>query len=126
MSKQNTRNRRVADLVQRKLALLLQKEVKDPRLGFITVSATDLSPDLRNAKVYITSLDNNVDTDKVIEALNSMAGHFRHELAKDLALRVVPRLKFIFDSSVQRGSHLSSLIDSLVSEDRDSVDDKKS
>jgi ribosome-binding factor A len=113
MPRQFSRNQRVADLVQRELALLIQREIKDPQLGMVTVSALNLSPDLVNAKVYITSIGNHVDIQVIIDTLNGMSGHFRHELSKILTLRGVPKLSFVYDASIERGSHLSALIDSL-------------
>ena len=113
MPKQFSRSRRVADLIQREMASLIQKEMSDPRLGLITVSIVDISSDLKNAKVYVTSLGDGIDMEHVIKTLNDMSGHFRHELAQVLPIRVTPKLRFVFDSSIQHGSHLSALIDSL-------------
>ncbi len=116
MPRQFSRSRRVADLVQRELARLIQREIADTHLGLITISAVDVSPDLTNAKIYITSLGADSGMEKVIDVLNEQAGHFRHELAQVLPLRGVPRLEFAFDSSIERGSRLSALIDSLTTE----------
>ena len=124
MPKQFSRSRRVADLVQRELAQLIQREMKNSRLGMLTISTIDISPDLTNAKVYITSLGSDLNMEEIIKELNGMSGHYRHELAHALALRVVPRLTFIYDSSIERGSKLSALIDSLHDNTITSVDDK--
>ena len=113
MPREYGRNRRVADQVQRELAVFIQRDLGDAGLGLITVSTVDVSPDLKNARVYITVLGTNVDNAEIIDILNERAGHFRHELAKSLTMRSVPRLAFVFDSSVERGNRLSALIDSL-------------
>lgn len=113
MPKQYSRSRRVADLIKRELAILIQREMVDSQLGMITISAADISPDLKNAKIYVTCLGGEHDPDKLIHILNDMAGHYRHELSKLLQLRSVPRLMFVFDESIQRGRQLSELIDSL-------------
>ncbi|MFQ5661232.1 MAG: 30S ribosome-binding factor RbfA [Gammaproteobacteria bacterium] len=113
MPRQFSRNRRVADLVQRELALMIQLEMRDSHLGMITISAADVSPDLSSAKIYVTSLGGDYTMDELIEMLNAKSGHFRYELAKVMHLRSVPRLKFIFDRSIERGSRLSAMIDSL-------------
>lgn len=113
MPKQYGRNRRVADVVQRELARLLQREITDPHLGLITVSAVDVSPDLKNAKIFVTTLGGDLEHNEVVRILNELAGHYRHELAGLLTLRSVPSLKFEYDTSIQRGKHLSDLIDSL-------------
>ena len=119
MSKPSPRSLRVADLVQRELAQLIRSEMNVSRLGLITVSTVDISPDLTNARVFITCLGAPEGVDSVIAALNEQAGHFRHELAQVLTLRGVPRLEFVYDASVERGSRLSALIDSLHKETRE-------
>ena len=125
MPRQFGRNRRVADLVQRELAVLLQREITDPQFGLITVSAVDISPDLKYARIFVTCLGGKQQISEVIRTLNDMAGHYRHELARVLTLRSVPRLKFEFDVSIERGRHLSGLIDSLSAsaEDHQSQDE---
>jgi len=113
MPRQYSRSRRVEELVQRELARLIQKELSDAHLGLITISAVNISPDLKNAKIYITSIGDGIDVDQIIKTLNEISGHFRHELSKILTLRVVPRLVFEFDSSIERARRLTALIDSL-------------
>ena len=99
--------------MQRELAVCIQREMSDTSLKFITISDVDVSPDLVNAKVFVTSLEDGVDRDEVVAELNNRAGHYRHILAKKLSLRSVPRLTFVFDHSVERGRRLSDLIDSV-------------
>ena len=113
MPKEFGRNRRVSDLVQRELAVLIQRELDSRRFGLVTISAVDVSPDLLNARVFVTSMSDECDRDALVAALNDLAGHFRYELAKDSPLRKTPRLEFVFDSSVEHGSRLSALIDSV-------------
>ena len=123
MPKQYSRSRRVADLIQRELAVTLQREATDPRYGLITVSAVDVSPDLKNAKIYVTSLGGEALHDQLLNTLNDAAGHYRHQLAGNLDMRSVPRLRFLYDESIQRGRHMSDLIDSLqVSADHQDQD----
>lgn len=113
MPKQYGRNRRVADLIQRELAVLIQREMNEPGLGLITISAVDVSPDLRNARIFVTCLGGDEDTRPLLMKLNELSGHYRHELARCLTLRTMPKLRFEYDESIQRGKHLSDLIDSL-------------
>ena len=113
MPREFGRNRRVADQIQRELAVAIQREMADTALKFITVSAVDVSPDLKNARVFVTSLTDDLDRDAVVMELNDLAGHYRHRLAKTLSMRTVPKLAFVFDYSVERGSRLSNLIDSV-------------
>ena len=113
MPKQYSRNRRVADLIQREMAVFLQREFNGQGFGLITVSAVDVSPDLKNARIFVTSLGNDDRQIELQAALNESAGHFRHLLAGVLELRSVPRISFRYDESIQRGRHMSDLIDSL-------------
>ncbi|MBT7952497.1 MAG: 30S ribosome-binding factor RbfA [Gammaproteobacteria bacterium] len=113
MPKEFGRNRRVSDLIQRDLATLIQREMDAKRFGLITVSLVNVSPDLLNAKVYVTSLNDDVDRKALLVALNERAGHFRHELAQKSTLRTTPKLNFVFDSSIEHGTRLSALIDSV-------------
>ncbi len=113
MPKEFGRNRRVADLLQRDLATLIQREMDTRRFGLITVSLVDVSPDLLNAKVYVTSLSDETDRQALLDVLNERAGHFRHELAQNSRLRTTPKLVFVFDSSIEHGTRLSALIDAV-------------
>lgn len=113
MPKEFARHRRVSDLVQRDLARLVQREVDTKEFGLITLSAVDVSPDLLNAKIFVTSMSDDCDKQALVATLNGLAGHFRHELAKDSPLRKTPKLQFEFDGSVEHGTRLSALIDSV-------------
>jgi len=119
MSKEFSRTRRVGEQMQRELAQLIQREVKDPRLGMVTVSGVDVSRDYSVAKVYITVLGENTDPAQTLAILNKVSGFLRHELGQRMVLRTVPALTFHYDESVERGSELSRLIDEAVSKDRD-------
>jgi len=118
MPKEFSRNRRVADLVQKELAFAIQRDMADTPLKFITVSGVDVSPDLKQARVYITSLADNLDRNAVIMEMNEMSGHYRHLLSKKLVMRTVPKLTFMFDYSVERGARLNSLIDAVCKENK--------
>ncbi len=117
MAKEYSRNRRVGDLVQRELAVLVQRYTSDKNMGIVTISATDVSPDLKNAKIFVTCLGNKIDKDLIITALNENAGQFRHALSKLLVLRVTPKLCFKFDHALERANKMTSLIDSLHLDD---------
>lgn len=113
MPREFGRNKRVADQVQRELAVMIQREQGVPGLSLVTVSSVDLSPDLQNAKVFVTSLGKEDDKERIVAELNELAGHFRHLLSKQLTMRTVPRLTFVYDHSVERGTYLYALIDSV-------------
>lgn len=121
MANENSRTHRVADQMQRELALLIQRDIRDPRLGMITITAVDVSRDLAHAKVYITLMNKDSD-DEIAEnlaILKNVAGFLRMQLGKVMKLRSVPQLHFHYDESVRRGVHLSSLIERAVAEDRE-------
>ncbi|NOZ38332.1 MAG: 30S ribosome-binding factor RbfA [Gammaproteobacteria bacterium] len=119
MPKDFSRSRRVGEQIQRELAVLIQQEIKDPRLGMVTVSAVDVSRDLSVAKVFVTVFDEEHDMTQTLDVLNRAAGFLRHWLGKGMSLRSVPTLKFIYDASVSNGNRLSSLIDQAVTSDHD-------
>lgn len=118
MPKDFERTRRVAEQLQRELAQMIQQELKDPRLGMVTISAVQVSKDMGNAKVFITVFDEQHDRDKTLTALQHAAGFLQHELGQRLHLRTIPRLRFVYDESITRGANLSALIDKAVKEDR--------
>ncbi len=119
MQREFGRNERVADALQRELAKLIRDEIRDPRVGMANINAVEVSSDLSSAKVYLTFVGcNEADSKVAIETLNGAAGFLRSQLAKQLRMRITPRLRFYYDSSGQRGQHLSALIDYAVSEDR--------
>ena len=119
MARDYSRTQRIADQLQRELAQLIQFEIKDPRLGMVTVSYVKVSKDLGYADVYITVLPLNgkdeaeaiVDSLKV---LNSAAGFLRGELSRGVKLRVMPQLRFHFDETIERGRHLHHLIEAAI------------
>ena len=114
------RTDRVADQLQKELAVLIQREVKDPRLGMVTVSGATVSRDLGYADIYVTLLGEQ-DPERIkenLQVLKRAAGFLRSQIAQRIKLRHVPELRFHFDESVVRGQHLSSLIDEAVSSDR--------
>ena len=118
MPKEFGRNKRVADMMQRDLAEIIQHEQSDTGVELVTISYVDVSPDLKNAKIYFTSMDVTQSSEDITKKLNSFAGHFRHLLSKIMTTRVVPKLKFFYDESIERGTHLNALIYSLVKVDK--------
>ena len=112
------RTDRIAELMQRKLAQLIQQEIKDPRLtNLITISAVKVTRDLGHAKVYFTVF--NDDPVLTTSILNSAASYLRSALAKTLTQRTVPQLHFIYDESIEYGKRLSRLIDDVNTPESD-------
>ena len=107
------RPQKVADLIQRELADLLRREVRDPHVGMVTLTSVDVSPDLSHAKVFFTLL-NLEKKDETARALQRAAGFLRSQLAHRIKLYTTPELRFAYDESVERGDRLSRLIDSVV------------
>lgn len=114
------RTRRVAEQLQRELAELIRREIRDPRVGNVTVSEVRVSRNLEHADVYVTALGASAEeSGETVEALNHAAGYLRRQLGQMLKLRTVPALRFRYDESFERGAHLSRLIDEAVADDQD-------
>jgi len=142
VSEMTARAQRIADQIQREIAVLIQLEVSDPRVGMVSVTGVDVSNDLAYAKIYITVLNSlagdeqiNADTlsepgvldqleiEENLKALKKASGFLRTLLSKRLRLRVVPKLQFYYDSSIEQGQRLSDLIDDALAADRELQDD---
>jgi len=118
LKKHSPRPQRIGDQIQRELAELLRLQIKDPRIGMVTVTAVDVSPDLSHAKVFVTHLGGTEHAAAVVEALQHTAGYLRTELSHRLKLYTVPELRFFYDDSIESGIKLSQLIDEALAEDR--------
>ncbi len=124
MAREFTRSRRVGEQMQRELALLIQQELKDPRLGMITVSGVEVTRDFAHAKVFVTVLsDEPEQVAQSLEGLRHAAGFLRRELGRRMLARTIPELHFVHDTSVEQGSRLSALIDRAVAADGHNKDD---
>ena len=108
------RGRRIADQIQRDLSEIIRMELKDPRVGLITITDVEVTQDNEHAKVFFTALGEPVQQEAAERALNHAAGFLRSSLAKVMKLRTVPQLRFNYDISVERGVRLSNLIDEAV------------
>lgn len=120
MAKEYSRTQRVADYLQRELAALIQHELRDPRVGMVSITGVDVSRDLGHARVYCTVLgcDSDAEAGGTLDALNKAAGFLRSQVSRDSNLRSVPQLRFYFDSSVGQGRHLEDLIRRAADADR--------
>lgn len=113
--KEFSRTQRVGEQIRRELADILRQEFSEPSLGMLTVSGVDVSPDLKSARVYVTVLGGQ-NVEQTVQHLNDSAGRLRHYLSQRLTTRTTPRLQFVYDSSIEYGSRLSALIDSVASD----------
>ena len=107
------RPQKVADLIQRELSDLLRRDVRDPRVGMVTITSVDVSPDFSHAKVLFTCLDP-AHVEEAKGGLQRAAGFLRSQLARRLKLYATPQLRFEYDESIERGDRLHRLIDSVL------------
>jgi len=120
MPKDYSRTDRIAEQIQRELAQLLRLEVKDPRVGMVTVTGVEVTRDYAHAKIFYTTL--NGTSKELQEGLEKTAGFLRSKLAGLMKLRITPQLHFVYDSSVEHGSQLSQLIDRAIASDHNKSD----
>ena len=118
MKKHSQRAQRVGDQIQRELPELLRSEVKDPRVGPVTITAVEVSPDLSHAKVFFSHFAGQEHANEAVEALQRTAGYLRRELSHRLQLYSVPQLHFIYDDSIESGMRMSRLIDDAIASDQ--------
>jgi ribosome-binding factor A len=118
MKRHSQRAQRVGEQIQRELAPMLRDEVKDPRVGRVTITAVEVSADLSHAKVFVTHLAGREHADEAVQSLQHTAGFLRRELAHRMQLYSVPQLHFAYDDSIESGMRLSQLIDEAVAADR--------
>ena len=113
MKRGQGRPQRVGDLIQRELSDLVARELRDPRVGMVTITSVDVSPDMSHAKVLFTVLHPE-KIQEVREGLTRAAGFLRSQLAKRMQLYSIPELRFQYDESIERADRLSRLIDSAI------------
>ena len=113
MAREFSRTNRFSEVIMRELALMLQREISDPRVGMVTVSHVDVTSDLKYAKVYVTrfnGFEDEQDMKECLAGLNSAAGYLRIGLAGRVKLRNMPELQFFYDKSLEHGFHMDELI----------------
>ncbi len=111
------RSRRIGDQIQKDLSDLIRREIKDPRVGMVTVTAVEVSADYAHAKVYVTSLQGPELLGRSLEALREGAGFLRRQLGRRLSLRTMPQLHFLEDQTLDRAMAISNLIDEAIASD---------
>jgi ribosome-binding factor A len=119
MAREFGRTERVADYLRQELARLLQTELRDPRIGMVSINEVEVSRDLAHAKVFVTFMerDSEQEAREQLEVLNGAAGFLRTQVSKDARMRTVPKLRFVYDASVTRGRRLADLIDRALADD---------
>lgn len=123
MAKEFGRSQRVASEMQKELALILQREIRDPRLGFVTVNEVELTKDLAVAKIYVTVLNaDDAGKQRNVKVLNEIAPTIRHELARRMRLRHISELHFIYDNSFDTGMRVAELLGEVKNDLQDEDD----
>lgn len=117
MPKEYSRSARVAEQIRRELAELIRLEVKDPRIGMISLTDVEITPDYAHAKVFFTSFAGEAGVDEVLEGLRRASGFLRREIGRRVRIHTTPELHFVYDRSVEEGSRLSVLIDRAIADD---------
>jgi ribosome-binding factor A len=114
MPRDFSRTLRVAEQIQRELAELIRLEVKDPRVGMVTLTGVEVTADYGHAKIFFSVIGDQDDIGTATEGLNHAAGYLRHELKRLIKLHTIPQLHFVYDDSMERGIRLSRLIDEAI------------
>lgn len=128
MAREFARTDRVGQEIQKEVAMIIQREVKDPRLGMVTVNAVEVTRDLAYAKIFVTFFTlEGQNVDKSVEILNEASSYIRTLLAKRIKARIMPELRFIYDSSMVDGVRMTTLVDKAVASDKrqDELDGSK-
>ncbi|WP_288234278.1 30S ribosome-binding factor RbfA [uncultured Haemophilus sp.] len=119
MSREFKRSDRVAQELKKEVAVILQREVKDPRIGMVTVSDVEVSRDLAYAKIFVTFLFDN-DQEVIAQGMKGLekaSPYIRTLVGKAMRLRIVPELRFIYDESLVEGMRMSNLVSNVIRED---------
>jgi ribosome-binding factor A len=121
------RSERTSKLIQREISELLEREVNDPRLSkFVSVTEVSLSPDLKHAKVYVSTLGTETNKEDLLAGFNNASGFLRKELAAHIRLKQIPQLSFHYDDSIERGARLLKLISELNTDEDDRTSSRNS
>ncbi|MFQ5878272.1 MAG: 30S ribosome-binding factor RbfA [Acidobacteriota bacterium] len=112
-----TRRERVSDLIRDEISRLLLRELRDPRIGFATVTAAEVSPDLRSARVFVSVLGDARARADSLRALNHASGFLRRALFKNLRLRYPPSIVFVLDDSLDRGERIEGILRAIRDSD---------
>ncbi|MBU1027056.1 MAG: 30S ribosome-binding factor RbfA [Candidatus Margulisbacteria bacterium] len=114
-----TRPERVAALIKEEVSRIIHEDVSDPRIGFVSVTGVDISPDLENAKIFVSILDKEDKKKECMDGLNSATRFIRGKLGHELTTRIVPEIEFVRDDSLERGSKILGLISKLGKENHE-------
>lgn len=122
MARDFSRTDRIGDVMMRELSVIIQQELKDPRVGMITIAEVRVSKDLAYAKVFVSVMMEEKSAE-TLEGLNKAAGFLRAQLAKRMSIRVIPQLRFVYDDTTIKANRISRMIDDAVASDKKDHDD---
>ena len=114
----NVRANRVGEQIKKELTDIIQRELKDPRIGFITVTAVEVTGDLQQATAFITVFGDDEQRGKSLQGLSKANGFIRSEIGKRIQLRKTPELSFKFDESIEQGNRIEELLRKLNQEEK--------
>lgn len=117
MARDFNRTDRIGDVMMRELSVIIQQELKDPRVGMITIAEVRVSKDLAYAKVYVSVMMEE-KAKETLEGLNKAAGFLRAQLASRMSIRVIPQLRFVYDDTTIKANRISKMIDDAVASDK--------
>ena len=121
------RSERTSKLIQREISELLEREVNDPRLSkLVSVTEVTLSPDLKHAKIFVSTLGTEINKEDLLAGFNNASGFLRKELAAHLRLKQIPQLSFYYDDSIERGARLLKLMGELSTDKDDKISSRNS
>lgn len=106
----SVRIEKVQELIKQEASEIIMRELKDPRIGFVTITEVDVSSDLHNAKLYVSILGSDKQIENTWKGLNSSLGFIRRELAHRIRLKFIPEIKFFMDTSLQYSAHIQELL----------------
>ena len=118
------RQKRLGELFKQEISELITRKIKDPRVGFVSITSVDLSPDLRNAKIYISVFGSEKEKKSSLAGLNSATSFIKRELGRRLRLKYMPDIAIFYDESIEKGAHISAIIDSVIKEEDCTPDDE--
>lgn len=112
-----TRQERVKELLKEEISDIIRRELKDPRVGFVTITGVDVTPDLAHAKIFVSVLGSEEQRNSTLKALRSAKGFVRREFAKRATMKSIPEIDFRFDESIEHGARIFELLESIKQEE---------
>ena len=119
-----TRTNKVADLIRDEGSRLLLRDLRDPRIGFVTITGASVTPDLRSARIFVSVLGDDGAREDSLQALNHAAGFVRRELFRNLRLRHSPSVTFLLDESINRGARIEEVLREIQEDAPDTPEDE--